>query len=311
MLELLAPHRTAHHGLELVVVGSAAQHGAQVRLAQREQAGAQLAVGGYADPVAVGAEGLRDRVDEADAAAAVGEAEGPRGRAGGAGLGLQRVNRMDRGTDLLAAEHVVGRPRVVGVKRHELDEADLVGVLAGEAGERDHLGLGEAAHRQGVDLDRVSLREGGERREAAQDLVQNVAARHLAEALALERVDGDVEARDARVDQRVGVALELVAVGRQRQLVQPGNRGEHRGQARQLAAHERLDLLEGQQTRAVEPAHALRGHAVAAAKAAAVGHREAQIADRAAVAVKQLRACCDHATITGPPRGAAGRRGVG
>ncbi len=238
---------------------------------------------------------------------------------------------MDRGTDLLAAEHVVGRPRVVGVKRHELDEADLVGVLAGEAGERDHLGLGEAAHRHGVDLDRVSLREGGERREAAQDLVQNVAARHLAEALALERVDGDVEARDARVDQRVGVALELVAVGRQRQLVQPGNRGEHRGQARQLAAHERLaagqadianahlhehahealDLLEGQQIRAVEPAHALRGHAVAAAKAAAVGHREAQIADRAAVAVKQLRACCDHATITGPPRGAAGRRGVG
>ena len=34
----------------------------------------------------------------------------------------------------------------------------------------------------------------------------------------------------------------------------------------------------------------LGGHAVAAAEAAAIGHREAQVADRPAVAVEQLRA---------------------
>jgi hypothetical protein len=48
---------------------------------------------------------------------------------------------------------------VVGVERHELDEAHLVGVLAGEARERQHLVLGEAAHGDGVDLDRVRLGE--------------------------------------------------------------------------------------------------------------------------------------------------------
>jgi hypothetical protein len=62
-------------------------------------------------------------------------------------------------------------------------------------------------------------------------------------------------------------------------------------------AHESLELLEAQQLRAFQPAHALCGHAVAAAETAAVSHREAQIADRASVAVKQLRALRDNATI--------------
>ena len=78
---------------------------------------------------------------------------------------------------------------------------------------------------------------------------------------------------------------------------------EHPGEA--------LDLLETQQLATLEPHHSLGGHAVAAAKAAAVGHRQAQIADRAAMTVKQLWACCDHATITAPRAGLADRRGVG
>ena len=54
--------------LELGVVGARAQRLAQVGLADREQAGAELAVRGQADAVAVGAERLGDRVDEADLA---------------------------------------------------------------------------------------------------------------------------------------------------------------------------------------------------------------------------------------------------
>ena len=66
VLELLAPDRVADDLLELGVVGARAHRRAQVGLVEREQAGAQLAVGGQADAVAVAAEGLGDRVDEAD-----------------------------------------------------------------------------------------------------------------------------------------------------------------------------------------------------------------------------------------------------
>ena len=52
---------------------------AQVGLVDREEAGAQLAVGGQADAVAVGAERLGHRVDEAELAAPVREAEHARG----------------------------------------------------------------------------------------------------------------------------------------------------------------------------------------------------------------------------------------
>jgi hypothetical protein len=70
-----------------------AQRRAQVGLVQREQAGAQAAVGGQADAVAVAAERLGDRVDEADRARAVGEAVDARGRVRLARLGLERAGR--------------------------------------------------------------------------------------------------------------------------------------------------------------------------------------------------------------------------
>ena len=68
VLELLAPHGVADDLLEVVVGRAGAQRRAQVGLADAEQAGAQLAVGGQADAVAVAAERLGDRVDEPDAA---------------------------------------------------------------------------------------------------------------------------------------------------------------------------------------------------------------------------------------------------
>src|SRR5262245_18757081 len=74
MLELLAPDGLAHYVLEVRVGRSGADRPTQVGLVEREQAGAQLAVGGEPDAVAVAAERLGHRVDEADRAAAVGEA---------------------------------------------------------------------------------------------------------------------------------------------------------------------------------------------------------------------------------------------
>ena len=60
--------------LELCVGRSLAHRVAEARLVHREEAGPQLAVGGQADAVAVGAERLGDGVDEADLPLAVGEA---------------------------------------------------------------------------------------------------------------------------------------------------------------------------------------------------------------------------------------------
>ena len=96
----------------------------------------------------------------------------------------------------------------------------------------------------------------------------------------------------------------------------PSIAAQHRDQLRKLAAderlaageahvrdahrheqaHEPLDLLEGEDLGPVEPRQALGGHAVLAAEVAAVGDRDPQVADQAAVAVAQrLRPRC-HAT---------------
>src|ERR671933_972847 len=169
VLELLAPDRLADDPHDLVVARAVAQRRAQVGLVEGEQARAQAPVRGQADAVAVAAERLADGVDEADPALAVGEAVHARGGVGLARLGLERIHGGDRRADLLAGEDAVGRPAVVGVERHELDEADLVRVLARELGERERLLLGEPAHRDRVALDRVRLGMLREDLEAAQD----------------------------------------------------------------------------------------------------------------------------------------------
>src|SRR4051794_35298579 len=139
VLELLAPHRVADDLLEVVVGGAGAQRRAQVGLVQREQAGPQPPVGGQPDAVAVAAERLRDRVDEPDPPAAVGEPVDARGGAGLARLGLERPRRLDPGPDLGPGQDAVAVPCAVRIERHELDEAHLVGTLAGKAGERQRL----------------------------------------------------------------------------------------------------------------------------------------------------------------------------
>jgi hypothetical protein len=142
---------------------------------------------------------------------------------------------------------------------------------------------------------------------SAQDLVQGVAAGELVEAVALQRVHGDVEAVDPGAHELLGVASQEEAVGGDRQVVDPVDRGDHPGQRREVAADQRLaagepdvadahlgkqghqarDLLEGEDLGALEPGQALGGHAVLAAEVAAVGDRDPQVSDVATVAVSQ------------------------
>src|SRR5207237_4825289 len=75
VLELFVTNGKADQLGEPLVARSVPQRRLQIPLAAREQARAELAVRGQADPVAIGAERLRDRVDEAELALSVGEAE--------------------------------------------------------------------------------------------------------------------------------------------------------------------------------------------------------------------------------------------
>src|ERR687897_2759906 len=104
VLELLAPHGVADDSLELRVVGAVAKRRPQVGLVAGEQAGPQLAVAGQADPVAVGAERFRHRVDEPDLAAPVGEPEPPRGGRRLARDFLELVGGLDDPSDLLPGQ---------------------------------------------------------------------------------------------------------------------------------------------------------------------------------------------------------------
>ncbi len=198
-------------------------------------------------------------------------------------------------------------PLLVGVERHELDEAHLVGLLARELREAQHLVLGEPAQGDGVDLDRpqLGMRLGG--LQAGEDAVQRVAPGELEEAVGGERVERDVDPAQAGGDEVGDLGLEQVPVGREREVVDARDRPDRLDQAPQLLADERLaageahvvdahlaedahepgDLLVGEQRVALEPRQALGRHAVLAAEVAAVGDRDAHVADGPAVPVDQ------------------------
>ena len=305
VLELLLPHRVAHDLLELRIGRAGAQRTAQVGLGHREQAGAQLALGGDADPVAVTAERLAHRGDEPDRALPVGELPAPRRAVTLAPQLLQRVRGVDQPPHLGVGQHAVPGPRAVGVQRHELDEADLVRVLARELREAHDLVLGEVLQRHHVDLDRAQLRVPLRRREAVQHLLERVAARELEEAVRGQRVQRDVHAAQAGAHKLLDLALEQVAVGGQREVVDvlvgaqsstsrhssrrasgspPVRRTSCTPMLASSADHPR-DLLVGEDLVALQPRQALGGHAVLAAEVAAVGDRDAHVADRAAVPV--------------------------
>jgi uncharacterized protein len=289
------------------VVRPAAQEGLDVGLGQREQAVAQLALAGQPQAVAAGAERPRHRGDDADPAAAVGVAEvhGRRPRV----VVLGRHQRADLALDLL--EDLVGEIDLaplpdLGADRHVLDEAHLQAVGAGVARQGHHVGVGQAADRDGVDLEGAEA--GPPRRlDARQNLPQPVAPRHLAEALRVERVQADVDAPQAGVVQRLRLPGQQQAVGRQADVLDAGDLGQQGHQPRQVAAHERLatgqanlvdperrgnadesrDLLKGEKFGAIHERHFL-GHAIRAAQVATVRHADAQVVVHAAEGVDQL-----------------------
>ncbi len=167
----------------------------------------------------------------------------------------------------------------------------------------------EALERDGVELDLEARLARG--LDAAQDLVEIAPARDGAEFRGVERVERDIDAPDAAIREFGGVARELRAVGRQRQLVEraagqmPRKRAE---QGHDVAPHQRLaagdaqlarsqphegraqpiELLEGKHVALGQEVHVL-GHAIGAAEIAAVGDGDADIAHHAAERIDQRR----------------------
>ena len=148
----------------------------------REETRAQLPVGGQPDPVAGRAERLRDGFTKpiSPAPSAKRNRRAVEDAFAGISSSGQRSSISARISSPVSTWSA--RQRLVGVERHELDEADDVRLAARELGERGHLLLGEALDRDAVDLDRAQLGVALGRLEPAQHLVERVAPRDLREA---------------------------------------------------------------------------------------------------------------------------------
>ena len=192
---------------------------------------------------------------------------------------------------------------------HELDEAQGVAPLAEERRHRDDLILVGAALDHRVHLHRQS---GGARSvdafEHAIDREIDVVQR--AKLLVVERIEADGDPAQAGVRERLRLLRQQRPVRRQGQI--HVELGELRDQPLQVAAHERLtardadlphaavdedardprDLLERQELAPLEEAVIaavdLLRHAVDAAEVAAVGDRDAQVAQRASEGVEHV-----------------------
>ena len=139
---------------EVVVGGAEAELSDEVVFTEREEAGADFAVGGEADAGAGAAEGLCDWGDDADFAGGVGESVAACGFAGVVGSERDEgEDGLDAGDDFCEGDDDFGCPEAALFKGHELDEADDDVVLTGEVGEGFDLVVVESAEKDAVDFD--------------------------------------------------------------------------------------------------------------------------------------------------------------
>src|SRR5450631_927329 len=111
-----------------------------------EKAGADLAVGGEADPAASSAKGLGDGGDDADFSNAVSKCVAAGGFAGFAGRErCQRQDAMNAPYDFSERHNNLRRPEAAFFKRHEFDEAYHDIFFAGEARKAFNLAIVKAA----------------------------------------------------------------------------------------------------------------------------------------------------------------------
>ena len=135
----------------------------------------------------------------------------------------------------------------------------------------------------------------------------------MPKGLRIQAVEADVDPSHPRGEQRLRVLCQPIAVGRHGKFVEPVAEPftDPRGEICDAAPHQRFatrqpdlahaaideairdqrDFLKTEQMIARQEAHMLR-HAIAASQIAAIGDRDSQIGDRAAILIDQgARAC--------------------
>ncbi len=214
------------------------------------------------------------------------------------------VSARERVEDLAARDDAVRRPAAGAADVHVFDEAHFGAELAAELDQIAELVVVHAANHDRVDLEagrEHAMRSG----EAVFHFVERVDAREREEAIAAQRVEAHGDASEPGRLQPVDLIREQDAVRRQREIAKAGLRRHHRDERRQVAAEQRLaageanlvhaeadedvdkaaDLLEMQHVLARQPGVVVLRHAVFAAQVAAVGDRQAQVAQRTAEAI--------------------------
>src|SRR5664280_3651195 len=137
----------------LLVATSPRHQTIQVVFADREQAGADLAIRGDANAAAMSAEGVRHRRNDADLADAVLEDIAAGGLAVRVADFAQRHELGHAAHDLVEGHDDLRRPDAAFFQRHEFDEADGNAFLARKAAEGSDLIVVEAAQEHAIDLD--------------------------------------------------------------------------------------------------------------------------------------------------------------
>src|SRR6266550_9046991 len=141
---------------DLLVGFSLTQPGPKVVFGDAEEAGADFAVGGQAEAIAMAAEGFADGSDEADFPPAIGKHPAP-----GSGGGMIHRGWMQLESSLQSSEDFAARhdhflkPGPSGIQRHELDESEAQILGASELGERFNLIIIDIPNDHGVYFHRM------------------------------------------------------------------------------------------------------------------------------------------------------------
>src|SRR3982074_2917493 len=120
---------------ELFIRSAASHQFVQIMLPNREQAGAQLAIGGDADAAAVATERMRHRGNDSNLAHAIGEAIAPSGFATLVRNLLQRHKLRHARKNLVQRDHNLRSPNPIFFERHKLDEAHYHLLFTGKLSE--------------------------------------------------------------------------------------------------------------------------------------------------------------------------------
>jgi len=195
-------------------------------LGDAEEAGADFAVGGQTDAIAMAAKGFGHGSDDAEFAAAIGEdpAFGGGGRVIGRGR-AQVEQLLSAGEDFMAGHDHFLEPGAGGVERHEFDEAQTEVSFARELGERADFVVVQSANDDRIDFDGIKPEFLGQRN-AFEDLFQAVAARQFLEICLVERIKAEADALEAGVAEGPGFVGKQEAIGGHGQVYNSGNLGE-------------------------------------------------------------------------------------